>query len=74
MTLDDLTVWVIGLGVPLIGGAFAMWWKVEKAQDKALHELHKKNDNAHEEIKKEMNIKHNIVIDKIERIWHKLSE
>jgi hypothetical protein len=70
--MTELLPWILGIGVPVIGGLFTLWLRVESKQDRAISQLQESNDEAHTELRKAMTDQHSKLRDKIEQIWQHL--
>ena len=66
--------YIVGVGIPILGGLFAIWLRVDSRQDQALGRLAEQNQNEHDEIIRQMSEQHGSLRDKIEKIWQHLSK
>lgn len=71
--LEQALPYIVGVGIPILGGLFAIWLRVEARQDQALGNLARQNQAEHDEIIKQMTNQHGLLRDKIEKIWQHLS-
>ncbi len=76
LMLEEWLPWILGIGVPVIGGLFTLWLKSEHRKEQRIAELSDSNHEAHTELHRKIaetdeksQHRHNALRDKIEKIW-----